>query len=68
MNSHDGIYYIAVPAAVSSAVCTAVLSITAYKFQLPSSSDKITHTYAHRSVQQYTNRTRGNEKSVIAMK
>lgn len=42
MSSHDRIY-IAAPAVVSLAGCTAMLSITSYKFQLSPSSDKITH-------------------------
>lgn len=46
MNGHDRIY-IAAPPVVSSAGCTAMLSITSYKFQLSSLSDKITHTHAH---------------------
>lgn len=44
MNSHDRIY-IAAPAVVSLGGCTAMLSITSYKFQLSPSSDKITHTH-----------------------
>lgn len=43
MNSYDRIY-IAAPAVVSLAACTAMLSITSYKFQLSPSTDKITHT------------------------
>lgn len=42
MNGHDRTY-IAASAVVTYAGCTAMLSITSYKFQLSSSSDKITH-------------------------
>lgn len=62
MNSHDRIY-IAAPAVVSLAGCTAMLSITSYKFQLSPSSDKITHThtYAHVSGAIHTQSTRQQE-------
>lgn len=59
MNSHNRIYTLAVAAIVSFAACTATLSVTSYKFQLSSSSDKITCSDAHVWAPQCTQYTQG---------
>lgn len=61
MNGHDRIY-IAAPPVVSSAGCTAMLSITSYKFQLSSLSDKITHTSVSTAVVAQSGQAGGREK------
>ena len=65
MNSHDRIY-IAASAVVSLAGCTAMLSITSYKFQLSPWSDKITHTHSRPHVSRaiHTQSRRQQEFSV----